>query len=59
MDKVLYIVGGLTALLAALVLGDSVSNLRAHDEMPIVTAWVGGWLLIGMGAMVRAAKNKV
>lgn len=58
MDKLLYIIGGLTALLAALVLADSVRNLRAHDEMPIVTAWVGGWLLIGMGALVRAAKNK-
>lgn len=58
MDKVLYIVGGLTALLAALVLGDSVRNLRVNDEMPIITAWVGGWILIGMGALVRAAKNK-
>ena len=29
MDKVLYIVGGLTALLAALVLGDSVSAICA------------------------------
>ncbi len=58
MDKVLYIVGGLTALLAALVLGDSVRNLRVNDEMPIITAWVGGWILIGMGALVRATKNK-
>jgi len=59
MDKVLYTVGGFTALVAALVLGDSVRNLRVSDEMPIVTAWVGGWLLIGMGALLRSVKNRV
>jgi hypothetical protein len=58
MDKLLYIVGALTALLGVLVLADNVAHLRARDETPIVLAWVGGWLLVGLGALVRAANNK-
>jgi hypothetical protein len=58
MDRLLYAVGGLTALLGALVLGDNIRNLRPADETPIVAAWVGGWLIIGLGALVRAVKNK-
>lgn len=58
MDKLLYSVGALTALLGAFVLADNVAHLRDRDETPIVLAWVGGWLLVGLGALVRAANNK-
>lgn len=59
MDKLLFVIGGLTALLAALVLADNVRNLHSADETPIVTAWVGGWLIVGMGALIRAVGKKI
>ncbi len=58
MDRLLYAVGGGTALLSALVLIDNARNLRFADEMPIVTGWGGGWLPIGLGALIRTVKNK-
>lgn len=58
MERVLYAAGVLTALLAAAVLVDNARNLRFNDEMPIVAAWVGGWIVVGMGALVSAVKNR-
>jgi hypothetical protein len=58
MDRLLICVGGATALLAALVLADNVRTLRGMDEMPIVTAWVGGWIVVGLGTLVRAMRQK-
>lgn len=58
MDKVLYAVGSLTALFASLVFADGVRHLRSGDETAIVMAWVGGWLLIGMGALIRGLRPK-
>jgi hypothetical protein len=58
MDRLLIFMGGATALLAGLVLADNVRALRSTDEMPIIAAWVGGWIIAGPGAVVGVMRQK-